>query len=417
MTFRARLFLAIFFFSILPLAYIMGVGDFVNPYFIGTVFALCVFVLLGAMAGAMKVDGLVKTAENRAIRSEVELQVFMERVQDGIFSVDAEGKIREINTAMAQFLRHEPDFLKGKRLWGHLRCERGVPNESFIPRGQVRATYVMTGKLKTGGTLDLLVDLYAQKKGDRFDGFRGCARPVEKALSKEKLRQGVSEELFQILRARLQESLLEVRMAVNPGQDTAAAQASLEGAVNRMLCRLALCFDEGALISWKPKLRLHGVSPRFLLEQLQAKYEPLARRHCQTLSVECLGEPDPFMGDADHLMELLGNLLDNAVKYSPENGEIQLICHESEERRSFAVWDKGIGLSQAELSRLFTPFFRVDNTTNERVPGLGLGLWAAKQIAQAHKGTLLAESELGKGSTFTFSIPKADTDQQIKWID
>jgi len=417
MTFRARLFLAIFFFSVLPLAYILGVGQFINPYFIGTVFALCVFVLMGAMAGAVKVDELVKAAENRAIRSEVEFQIFMERVHDGIFNAAPDGKIREINAAMAQALRYEPDFLKGRRLWDYLHCEKGVPDEHFVAHGQVRATCVMTGKVKTGGTQEFLVDLYVQKKGNRFDGFRGCARPVAKALAQEKIRQILAVELFRILRTKLQGSLLELRAAVQSGHDPMSAQAALEGTVNRLLCQLAACFEESVPLSWTPKLNPQNVAPRALLEQVRARYDPVARRHSQSLRVECFADPMPFRGDSDYLMELLGSLVDNALKYSPEKGEIELLFHETNERRSFAVWDKGIGLSRVELSHLFTPFFRGENSANVRLPGLGLGLWTAKQIAEAHNGSLVAESELGKGSTFTFFMPKAGKDQQIKWID
>ena len=177
MTFKAKLFLS-FIFSILPLAYVFGVGES-NPYFIYTISTLIIFTLIGTLAGAVKVDGIVKNSETRAVRSEVELQAFKERVLDGIFSVDTGGTVRDINTAMAQFLRHDPDFLKGRCLWEHLKCPQGVPDESFLPKGQVRCTLVMTGKLKSGGTAELLVDLYAQRSGGVFNGFRGCARPVE----------------------------------------------------------------------------------------------------------------------------------------------------------------------------------------------------------------------------------------------
>jgi nitrogen-specific signal transduction histidine kinase len=417
MTFRARLFLAIFFFSVLPLAYILGVGQFINPYFIGTIFALCVFVLIGAMAGAVKVDDLVKASENRAVRSEAEYQIFIERVHDGIFSVDADGKTREINTALAQALRYEPAFLKGRKLWDYLHCEKGVPDQYFVAPSQARATCVMTGKVKTGGTQDFLVDLYVQKKGSRFDGFRGCARPVAKALAQEKIRQIMAVELFRILRTKLQDRLVEIRTVVQSGQDPTAAQAALEGTVNRLLCQLAACFEESVPLSWAPKLSVQNVAPAALLEQVRARHEPVARLHGQSLRVQCFADPMPFRGDPDYLMELLGSLVDNALKYSPEKGEIELLYHETEERRSFAVWDKGIGIPQVEMSHLFTPFFRGENSANVRLPGLGLGLWTAKQIAEAHQGNLVAESELGKGSTFTFFMLKAGKDQQIKWID
>lgn len=418
MTFRARLFIAIFFFSVLPLAYIMGAGQFATPFFLVPVFALCVFVLIGALAGSVKVDEIVKASENRAIGSEVSLQLFMERVHDGVFHVDPEGKILEINTAMAQLLRYPPDFLKGRRLWDYLESSRGVPDESLFQAAQVRTTARMTGKVKTGESITLLVDFYLQKQEDKFVGLRGCARLAERALEEETLRERLALDLFQILRKRLQGGLTEIRMAADPGQDPTASQAALEAAAGRLLCALPPCFEEGLISSWRPKLQLGSVPPKVILENVQAKFGLLAQRHSQTLSVECFGEPLPFLGDPDYLTELLGNLVDNALKYSPNDSEIHLLYREDDSGRNFVVWDNGVGMSREEVSRLFVPFFRSDNPTNRRIPGLGLGVWMAQRIAEAHKGMLLAQSDLGKGTTFTLKLPKSDqTQKNIAWID
>ena len=416
MTFRARLFLSIFVFSILPLAYVFGMGEN-NPYFIYTISMLIIFTLIGTLAGAIKVDRMVKNSEARAVKSEVEFQTFKERVLDGIFSVDRRGIVREINTAMAQFLRHDPDFLKGKCLWAYLKCPQGVPDESFLPKGQVRCTLVMTGKMKTGGTAELLVDLYAQRSGSVFGGFRGCARPVEKVLAFEMIKESAAVDVFRAMKGRLKGYLEDIKKITRSGSNPATLSVGLTHSANQLLCALASCFDPEIPLKWTPKPRLSEVEPRKLLDNIRLKYSFYAQSRSKQLKTECVGECTPFEGDFDYLTELLSHLLENAFKYTVVKGQVELSYCETAERRSFIVSDNGLGMSQAEIARLFSPFFRADNSVNARGEGLGLGLWTAQKIAQAHRGSIFAESELGKGSTFTFNIPKRSQDQSANWID
>lgn len=414
MTFRARLFLSIFIFSLLPLAYIFGMGEN-NPYFISTISILIVSTLIGTLAGAVKVDRIVKNAEARAVRSEVEFQSFKERVLDGIFSVDARGNVRDINTAMAQFLRYDPDFLKGKCLWDYLKSPQGVPDESFMPRGQVRCTLLMTGRIKTGGAAELLVDLYAQKSEGAFDGFRGCARPVEKALVFEKIKESVAVDIFRAIKGRLKNYLEDIKKTTRSGKNPAAISVGLAQSANQMQCALASCFEPEIPLKWAPKLRLAEVDPRKLLNHIRLKYMFYVQSRSKQLKTECAGEATPFNGDFDYLAELLVQLVENAFKYTGVGGQVEVLYSENADRRIFTVADNGLGISQAEMARLFTPFFRADNPVNARGEGLGLGLWTAQKIAQAHRGTIFAESELGKGAVFTFSMPRQS--QAIKWVD
>lgn len=416
MTLRARLFLSIFVFSLLPLAYVFGVGED-NPFFIYTVSALMIFTLVGTLAGAVKVDGIVKGSEARAVRSEVELQTFRERVLDGVFSVDAKGTLRDINTAMAQFLRHDPDFLKGRCLWDYLKCSQGVPDESFLPRGQVRLTLEMTGKLKTGGEVELLADLYVQRSGGLFDGFRGCARPAAKALACEKIKENAAVDIFRALRGRVRSCLEDMEKIIRSGKDPAAVAAGLAQSANRLQCALASCFGPEIPLKWTPRPRRQEVNPRKLLDHLRLKYSHYVQTRSKQIKTECAGEASPFSGDFDYLAELLERLAENALKYTGAGGEVEIYYSENAERRSFTVSDNGIGMSQAEIARLFTPFFRADNPVNAAVEGLGLGLWTAQKIAQAHRGSIFAESELGKGSVFTFSMPSLVQEHLVEWID
>lgn len=110
-------------------------------------------------------------------------------------------------------------------------------------------------------------------------------------------------------------------------------------------------------------------------------------------------------GDADRLKQLLINLVDNAVKYTPAGGEVHLSLSQADGWAQIKVSDTGIGIPAEDLPYIFDRFYRVDRARSRSQGGSGLGLSIAKWIAQAHGGDLQAESELGIGTTFTVTLP------------
>jgi signal transduction histidine kinase len=120
-------------------------------------------------------------------------------------------------------------------------------------------------------------------------------------------------------------------------------------------------------------------------------------------------EPELPALDADPalLRRVLDNLLDNARKYSDDGGRITLAARPEQGALSVEVADGGIGLDEADLARLFTPFFRSDRSRARGTGGVGLGLALAKRVVEAHGGRIAAESVPGKGTRVRFSVPAA----------
>jgi signal transduction histidine kinase len=113
------------------------------------------------------------------------------------------------------------------------------------------------------------------------------------------------------------------------------------------------------------------------------------------------------MIDASKLGLVVSNLLDNAVRYNVEHGEITLGVHPAKEGPflEISVKDSGIGVPSEEIAKLFTKFFRAPNAVKFATEGSGLGLYIAKNIVEAHGGQMWAESEMNRGSTFYFTLP------------
>ena len=113
-------------------------------------------------------------------------------------------------------------------------------------------------------------------------------------------------------------------------------------------------------------------------------------------------------GDAGLLRDVLQNLLDNAMQYTPEGGHIRVNAIAGPREVTFTVADTGIGIPLAEQERIFERFYRVDPARSREAGGTGLGLSIAKHIVEAHGGRLSVESEIGSGSKFSFSVPLAN---------
>ncbi len=110
------------------------------------------------------------------------------------------------------------------------------------------------------------------------------------------------------------------------------------------------------------------------------------------------------MGDKVRLQQLFTNLIDNAIKYTPR-GSIQITVEKDGENAIVQVRDTGIGIPPEEQENIFKRFYRVDKSRDRKTGGTGLGLAIVKHIAGAHGGTVSVESTIGKGSTFTITLP------------
>jgi CheY-like chemotaxis protein/anti-sigma regulatory factor (Ser/Thr protein kinase) len=128
-----------------------------------------------------------------------------------------------------------------------------------------------------------------------------------------------------------------------------------------------------------------------------------------------------FHADELRIKQVLVNLLTNAVKFTPEGGTVGLEVEGDAERQkiNFTVWDTGIGIAKEDMERLFEPFVQVDNPLSRQSEGTGLGLSLVHQLVELHGGSISVESEVGKGSRFTVSLPwKESGDREIgSWGD
>ena len=148
------------------------------------------------------------------------------------------------------------------------------------------------------------------------------------------------------------------------------------------------------------------------VKEIAASLRPQAASRQVELNVEVPLEPIEVVMDPDRIGQVLLNLLGNAIKFTPRGGAIHVRVIPTREDVRIEVEDSGIGIAESNMPRLFEKFFQIDPSTTREKGGAGLGLSISKALIEAHGGQIGVVSRLGSGSTFWFSLPRAESPRQ-----
>jgi len=191
----------------------------------------------------------------------------------------------------------------------------------------------------------------------------------------------------------------------DPGEQKEALADCLEEA-DRILSILNTLMDISEAENGVLQLRREPVALRALLAEVVELYEDVADAKKVPVSV-APGDEVVVSGARDRLRQVFANLLDNAIKYSPDGGPVRITVARDGDAAVITVVDSGTGIAAEHLPRIWERLYRADPSRTER--GLGLGLSLVKAYVQAHGGTVDADSEPGRGSTFTVRLPIASS--------
>jgi two-component system phosphate regulon sensor histidine kinase PhoR len=133
--------------------------------------------------------------------------------------------------------------------------------------------------------------------------------------------------------------------------------------------------------------------------------DPQIKEKNLELETNITGGMPVIQADRDMMGQLLINLLDNAIKYTPAGGRIKVEAEPAQQGIKVTVSDTGIGIPEESLPRLFERFYRVDKARSREMGGTGLGLAIVKHILELHGGSIEVSSQLGRGTVFTFYLP------------
>ncbi|MBU1853419.1 MAG: GAF domain-containing sensor histidine kinase [Candidatus Omnitrophica bacterium] len=164
--------------------------------------------------------------------------------------------------------------------------------------------------------------------------------------------------------------------------------------------------DIARIESGMVQMDIKEISIKEMLDSIIDVITPQIKEKGISLKVTSKIKIDKIKADPTQLERVFLNLLSNAAKFTPEKGKVTIYIEEKDDFVKFVVEDTGIGIPDKDIEKVFEEFFRADNASDQQVKGTGLGLSLVKKIIEAHKGKIYAESKLGKGTKFSFTIPR-----------
>jgi two-component system, OmpR family, phosphate regulon sensor histidine kinase PhoR len=325
-------------------------------------------------------------------------------MQDGLLVVDAERHIALLNRTFQQWFGVSHDALGAPLLdtlrdaaveqviGATFRKHEPVQREITVGQRQIQMNAVPMGN-ENGEIAGAVVLFHDITEFKRLDDMR---RDFVANVSHE-LRTPLS-----ILRGYI-ETLLEA------GQTSRDELRRILGVMERHSKRLGLLLNDllslAKLESANPNLEFSTVRLDELCLNVARDWEKkFAEKNLHVIVDLAPGLPS-IHADASRLQEVLYNLLDNAVKYSPKDGEVRLRVEQRQTEIALSVSDAGTGIAPNDLPRIFERFYRADKARSREAGGTGLGLAIVKHIAQLHGGRVEAESKLGKGTTIWVTLP------------
>ena len=372
---------------------------------------------LESLSKAISEMGIQSRSKIEEISKEKDyFQTILKGMTEGVLVVDGRGRILTVNDALRRLLSL-PENVSDKM---PLEIIRNAELEGAIRKAvQDGESIALELDLNKSGEKIIEVNVVSilpsgKRMDDESERSRGAGaiavfHDITRLKQLEKIRQDFVANVSHELRTPLTtikgyaETLLDGALK----EDQAFQFVQV---IKRHTDRLTKIVEDLLMLSRietkEFQLKMEPVSVRDFIDDIIDFMREPAERKKISLSRNEIPSSLAVLADRSHLEQILINLLDNAIKYTPEGGRVTVSAVEKDsEDIQFSVEDNGIGIPKEDLSRIFERFYRVDKGRSKELGGTGLGLSIVKHLVQTHGGSVWVESQMGKGSTFYFTLP------------
>jgi two-component system phosphate regulon sensor histidine kinase PhoR len=334
-----------------------------------------------------------------------ELLAILASMNEGVIATDTRQRVVLVNEKAAELLHFPRDAAQGKPLWELVRNEPILRAAGEVLAGGERRVFQISPS--AGRYLEIAACVFPST--GKFEGLVLVAHDTTKSVRYQELRKefvaNVSHELrtpLTVIRG-FTETLRDG--AINDPVAAPKFLATINKHVDQLQNLVADLLELSKLESSPEMPRRVSVDLAGVTRRVVDLLMPTAQKKNQALSLEISGHLPRIMGNPDYLERAVSNLIDNAIKYTPENGAVGVAITSNHESVSIEVQDNGIGIPPADLDRIFERFYRVDRSRSREMGGTGLGLSIVKHVAQVHGGSVDVRSTPGAGSKFRLKIP------------
>jgi two-component system phosphate regulon sensor histidine kinase PhoR len=350
-----------------------------------------------------------------------QLRTILSGMVEGVVALDADQRILFANDRAAELLDLAGPLPVGRPLWEAVR-QRSLID---VIRRALDSPEPQREEINWTGVAPRSLTVHAARLAGSPAPLVGGATPHSPPRRGAVLVLHDTTELRRLERLRqdfvanvsheLKTPLSVIKVCVENLQDGAADDSTLRerflGQVARQTDRLHMLILDllslARIESGNEMYDFQPISVEALVLACIERVRPRADSHEQSLEID--GPPGPIAvwGDEEALEQILDNLLDNALKYTPDKGRVRVGWKQEGDQVLIEVSDTGIGIPEADLPRIFERFYRVDKARSREMGGTGLGLSIVKHLVGAMHGSLRAASRVGEGSTFSILLPAA----------
>jgi signal transduction histidine kinase/CheY-like chemotaxis protein len=344
------------------------------------------------------------------------LHSILQTTHEGIVLTDLQGRISFTNQRVGHYF---PEAFKRGMPIG-ISLKKLKLQSAVIRHPMLQAEDLLHGGLSEidvnvehpgGNGGSLFYELYAAPVADKQHGDKlGYLFVFRNRTEEERLNQMkndfigvVSHELRTPMASIL--GFTEIMLIRDvPAEKRAKYLQTIHNEANRLSNLINDFLDIQRIESGRQQYQLHPVE---LNELIIAVMEQWQGKEAHRLRFEASEEPVFAIADAERMIQVLHNLVSNAVKYSPDAGFVELtLRREADGGAVIGVQDYGLGIPEESLPHLFKKFYRVESTAHRKIRGTGLGLTICKEIVEAHKGSIRVQSVPGEGSVFSVCLPE-----------
>ncbi len=338
-----------------------------------------------------------------------QLRTVLRDMVEGVVALDGSQRILFANDQAIRLLDLPPGGAVGRRFWEVLRQR---PLLNLVDRAMKRPEPVHE-ELDWNGVVARSLAVHAARLSAGSGGVVVVLHNTTELRRLERVRQefaaNVSHELktpLAVIRACV-ETLIDGAVDDHEARDRFLKQIDEQAA--RLHALILDLLNLARIESGAELFEFGRVSVEAIVRPCVERHRARAEARRQTLRVADAPADLAVWADEEALEQILDNLLDNAVKYTPEGGRVTVGWRTEDGQVALEVADTGVGIPDADLARVFERFYRVDKARSREVGGTGLGLAIVKHLVQAMSGSVRAASRVGQGTTFTVRLPRTET--------
>lgn len=366
-------------------------------------------LLADATSGDVQAEQ-INEAQTDTRAMEHRYRQIVESASDIIYETDANGYFRYANPVGVEAVGYPLVELLSMRFTELIREDKRLEAEKFYgrqARDRTRTTYYEYPVVRPDGrTIWLGQNVQLLTRGTEIVGFQAVARDITQRHQTDQFK----DELLAVVGHELRTPLTTIRGALGllksgklPAQQAERMLSIAVDDAERMSRLIEDFLDLERIRFGQLDINRTETAIADLITRAAAAVEVTAG--AAGVPIEIVSAPGSVLVDTDRMLQVLINLLTNAIKFSEKGSPVTLRAEQDSDETRLSVQDRGVGIADKDVELIYEPFRQLDQTDTRQRGGLGVGLSIAQSIVQLHGGRLALASEVGRGSTFTIHLP------------